>query len=69
MFFINTPSVVILETILTLRLSQNFSFWDSYLRFNGKNGCKAFSQELGTKPTEFWGKLSFKRQNRKGRQR
>jgi hypothetical protein len=50
-------TAAILRKELQERLSQNFSFWNSYLRFNGKTAVRRFFQELGTKLTEFWDKL------------
>jgi hypothetical protein len=41
-----------------LRLSQNFSFWESNLRFMGKAGFRPLFQEPFPKPTGFWERLN-----------
>jgi hypothetical protein len=41
-----------------LRLFQNFSFWGSYPRFNGKNGCKTFFPRSWHKTNRVLGQLT-----------
>jgi hypothetical protein len=48
----------VLEILRThLRLFQNFSFWNSYLRFRGKTGFFPVFPEPVPKLTEFWNRL------------
>ena len=42
-----------------MRLSQNFSFWESYLRFNGKNGYKPIFPRAFLKTNRVLGKAQI----------
>jgi hypothetical protein len=60
MFFTNMR-ITLKPLFGQLKLSQNFSFWESLLRFNGKNGCKTFFPRAWHKTNRFLGQaqLSF----------
>jgi hypothetical protein len=44
----------LVKSLLNLRLSQNFSFWESSLRFRGKSGHFAAFSKAIPEPTGFW---------------
>jgi hypothetical protein len=51
--------VTLLPYPVYLRLFQNFSFWNSYLRFRGKTGLFPVFPEPVSKLTEFWNRLTY----------
>jgi hypothetical protein len=47
-----------------MRLFQNFSFWNSFLRFNGKTGLLTGFPRACPKLTGFWNKLKYESEDR-----